>query len=108
MGRVAGLLSDLVVLTSDNPRTEDPESILDEVEPGIRESGHPFIREADRRTAIARAISLAKPGDAVLIAGKGHEPYQILGKTKTAFDDREVAREILLATERQKQDGRIF
>jgi len=95
MGRVAGLLSDIVVVTSDNPRTENPESILDEIEPGIRESGRDFIREADRKRAIGRAIALAKPGDAVLIAGKGHEPYQILGKTKTSFDDREVAREML-------------
>ena len=95
MGRVAGELSDLVILTSDNPRTEDPGAIMDEVVPGIRESGKDFIREVDRKAAIARAIALARPGDAVLIAGKGHEPYQILGKTKTSFDDRLVARECL-------------
>ena len=95
MGRVAGELSDLVILTSDNPRTDDPGAIMDEVVPGIRESGKDFIREEDRKAAIARAIAEAGPGDAVLIAGKGHEPYQILGKTKTSFDDRLVARECL-------------
>ncbi len=95
MGKVAGLLSDLVILTSDNPRTEDPGAIMDEVEPGIRETGKSFVREADRKRAIGLAISAARPGDAVLIAGKGHEPYQILGKTKTSFDDRLVARECL-------------
>ncbi len=97
MGRVAGELSDLVVLTSDNPRTESPEAIMEEVEPGIRASGRPFLKEADRRNAIKMAIGAAKPGDVVLIAGKGHEPYQILGKTKTPFDDRQVARECLSA-----------
>ena len=95
MGRIAGELSDLVVLTSDNPRTENPEAIMDEIEPGIRETGREFVREADRKAAIGLAIAVAKPGDAVLIAGKGHEPYQIIGKTKSAFDDREVAREFL-------------
>ncbi len=95
MGRVAGELSDLVILTSDNPRTEAPGAIMDEVVTGIRESGKEFLREEDRKTAIEKAIALARSGDAVLIAGKGHEPYQILGKTKTSFDDRLVAREIL-------------
>lgn len=108
MGKVAGLLSDIVVVTSDNPRTEDPEFILDEIEPGIRESGREFIREADRREAIGRAIGLAKPGDAVLIAGKGHESYQVLGKTKTSFDDREVAREWLRNTDSRKIVRRDF
>ncbi len=95
MGKMAGLLSDLVILTSDNPRTEDPGAIMDEVEPGIRETGKSFVREADRKRAIGLAIAAARPGDAVLIAGKGHEPYQILGKIKTSFDDRLVARECL-------------
>lgn len=102
MGRVAGELSDVVVVTSDNPRTEDPGAIIDEIEPGIRESGRPFYREEDRRTAIARALSLAAPGDAVLIAGKGHEPYQIIGREKSHFDDRETAREILSGMEKRK------
>ncbi|MCL4484949.1 MAG: UDP-N-acetylmuramoyl-L-alanyl-D-glutamate--2,6-diaminopimelate ligase [Nitrospirae bacterium] len=101
MGKVAGLLSDLVILTSDNPRTEDPGSIMDDVEPGIRETGKTFFREADRKSAIGMAISAARPGDAVLIAGKGHEPYQILGKTRTSFDDRLVAREFLAGGSRK-------
>lgn len=95
MGRVASALSDLVVMTSDNPRTESPDAILDEIEPGVRESGRPFLREPDRKKAIAMALEEARAGDAVLIAGKGHEPYQIIGKTKSVFDDRLVAREIL-------------
>ena len=97
MGRVAGELSDVVVVTSDNPRTEDPDSIIDEIEPGLKSSGRSFLREADRRKAIFRALSLARPGDAVLIAGKGHEPYQIVGHQKSHFDDRDTAREILLS-----------
>ena len=97
MGKVAGELSDMVVVTSDNPRTEDPSFIIDEIEPGLKESGRSFFREVDRRKAIARALSLARPGDAVLIAGKGHEPYQIVGHEKSHFDDRETAREILLS-----------
>jgi UDP-N-acetylmuramoyl-L-alanyl-D-glutamate--2,6-diaminopimelate ligase len=95
MGKVAGELSDIVVVTSDNPRTEDPEFIIDEIEPGLNMTGRSYLREVDRRTAIARALSLAQPGDAVLIAGKGHEPYQIIGHAKSHFDDRETAREIL-------------
>ena len=102
MGRVAGDLSDLVVVTSDNPRTENPDDIIDEIEPGIRESGREYYREVDRRTAIAQALSLAAPGDAVLIAGKGHEPYQIIGREKSHFDDRETAREILSSLDQKK------
>jgi UDP-N-acetylmuramoyl-L-alanyl-D-glutamate--2,6-diaminopimelate ligase len=92
MGNVAGRLSDFVVLTSDNPRTENPESILDEIEPGLRETGTPYVRVSDRKSAIFDAIRRARSGDAVVIAGKGHENYQILGKEKIHFDDREMAR----------------
>ena len=95
MGKVAGELSDMVVVTSDNPRTEDPEFIIDEIEPGLKSSGRSYVREVDRKKAIAQALSMARPGDAVLIAGKGHEPYQIVGHQKSHFDDRETAREIL-------------
>ncbi|MCL4461520.1 MAG: UDP-N-acetylmuramoyl-L-alanyl-D-glutamate--2,6-diaminopimelate ligase [Nitrospirae bacterium] len=95
MGKVAGSLSDFVVVTSDNPRTEDPEAILDEIEPGIRETGTPYVRLTERKSAIAEAIRRALPGDAVVIAGKGHETYQILGKEKIHFDDREIARLVL-------------
>ena len=95
MGRVAGERSDFVILTSDNPRTEPPEAILDEVEPGIRETGTAYLRIADRKEAIFEAIGRARPGDSVVIAGKGHENYQILGREKIHFDDREMAREAL-------------
>ena len=95
MGRVAGERSDFVLLTSDNPRTESAEAILDEVEPGILETQTPYLRMADRKEAIFEAIRRARPGDSVVIAGKGHENYQILGREKIHFDDREMAREAL-------------
>ena len=140
MGEIAGRLSDLVVLTSDNPRTEEPLAILEEIEDGVRKTGrkkfqisdfrsqienrstvldpersdrreahdrspksqiqNPILErgyfvERDRRTAIRLALRLARSGDLVLIAGKGHEDYQILGAKRIHFDDREVAREEL-------------
>lgn len=95
MGKVAGERSDFVVMTSDNPRTESPESILDEIEPGLKATGTPYDRVADRKAAILEAIRLARPGDTVVIAGKGHETYQILGREKIHFDDREIARDAM-------------
>jgi UDP-N-acetylmuramoyl-L-alanyl-D-glutamate--2,6-diaminopimelate ligase len=100
MGRVAVQYSDVVILTSDNPRTEDPAAILREVEAGVQEAladrGHVRYRMIDdRRAAIKAAIREARTGDMVLIAGKGHEDYQIVGTTKHHFDDREVARETI-------------
>jgi UDP-N-acetylmuramyl-tripeptide synthetase len=97
MGEIAGRLSDLVIVTSDNPRSEDPESILSEIEPGLKRSGLEYLKIQDRRDAIFRAIREARAGDLVLIAGKGHETYQIIGTTRTHFDDREVAREAMAA-----------
>jgi len=100
MGRAAVQYSDVVILTSDNPRTEDPAAILREVEAGVKDAlanrGHVrYQMLADRRAAIQAAIREAKAGDMVLIAGKGHEDYQIVGTTKHHFDDREVAREMI-------------
>lgn len=100
MGRAAVERSDVVVLTSDNPRTEDPLVILREVEVGVRDALQrwPHVQYRmipDRREAIGAAISEARPGDMVLIAGKGHEDYQIIGTKKFHFDDREVAREAI-------------
>jgi UDP-N-acetylmuramoyl-L-alanyl-D-glutamate--2,6-diaminopimelate ligase len=107
MGEIAARLSDLLVLTSDNPRTEDPLRILAEIETGIRRAGLPkfgdtspqtgrgYWVEQDRRAAIRVALRTARRGDLVMIAGKGHEDYQILGAAKVHFDDREVAREEL-------------
>jgi UDP-N-acetylmuramoyl-L-alanyl-D-glutamate--2,6-diaminopimelate ligase len=101
MGRVAARLSDVVFLTSDNPRSEDPAAILREIEVGVREAlTDKRIRYeviADRRAAIEAAVREAKSGDTVLIAGKGHEDYQIIGATRLHFDDREVARAALAA-----------
>ena len=95
MGEAAGSLSDVVILTSDNPRTEDPEQILCDVEEGIKKTGKPYRKIADRTEAIHQAISEARTGDLVLIAGKGHEDYQIIGREVFHFDDKEVAREAL-------------
>jgi UDP-N-acetylmuramoyl-L-alanyl-D-glutamate--2,6-diaminopimelate ligase len=93
MGEVAGRLADVVVLTSDNPRTEDPEAILDDVAEGLK--GADFYRITDRRDAIRKALSLAESReDTVLLAGKGHETYQVRGTEKVPFDEREIAREV--------------
>ncbi len=93
MGKLAAELADVVIATSDNPRSEDPEKILDEVEAGIGDKVHERI--VDRRAAIFRAIELAGAGDVVLILGKGHETYQILNTGTIHFDDREVALEAI-------------
>jgi UDP-N-acetylmuramoyl-L-alanyl-D-glutamate--2,6-diaminopimelate ligase len=94
MGAIAARLADQVVVTSDNPRTEDPQQILDDVVAGIP-AGTRVRVEADRATAIASAVAQAATDDLVLIAGKGHEDYQILGTTKIHFDDREEAEKAL-------------
>ena len=95
MGEAAGSLSDVVILTSDNPRTEDPEQILCDAEEGIQRTGKPYRKIADRTEAINQAIAEAQAGDLVLIAGKGHEDYQIIGRETFHFDDKEVARAAL-------------
>ncbi|HXG82732.1 MAG TPA: UDP-N-acetylmuramoyl-L-alanyl-D-glutamate--2,6-diaminopimelate ligase [Pyrinomonadaceae bacterium] len=95
MGKVAGEASDFVIVTSDNPRTENPLEIISEIEAGLKETDCPYLLISDRHEAIHRAIRRAKTGDVVLIAGKGHETYQIIGSQKFHFDDREIAREAL-------------
>ncbi|HKO60643.1 MAG TPA: UDP-N-acetylmuramoyl-L-alanyl-D-glutamate--2,6-diaminopimelate ligase [Pyrinomonadaceae bacterium] len=102
MGEAAGSLSDVVILTSDNPRTEDPAQILADAEAGIKQTGKPYEKIADRREAIHRAIAGARTSDLVLIAGKGHEDYQILGREVFHFDDKEVAREALTVQNRER------
>ncbi|MFP4031252.1 MAG: UDP-N-acetylmuramoyl-L-alanyl-D-glutamate--2,6-diaminopimelate ligase [Desulfococcaceae bacterium] len=126
MGEAAGRGADLAVITSDNPRTEDPDAIVEDIRPGMERAGVPFVSadaladsdpdeagqeapggnrrravgfgvEPDRRRAIFLAVAAARPGDAVLIAGKGHETYQIVGRERRSFDDREVARSVLAA-----------
>jgi UDP-N-acetylmuramoyl-L-alanyl-D-glutamate--2,6-diaminopimelate ligase len=96
MGAVASRLSDVVIVTSDNPRSEPPEAILEEIQRGMN-GGRGAERHAivDRREAIARALEMARPGDAVVIAGKGHETYQVLRDRTVPFDDRQVARDVL-------------
>jgi UDP-N-acetylmuramoyl-L-alanyl-D-glutamate--2,6-diaminopimelate ligase len=95
MGAIAAALSDVVVVTSDNPRTEEPDAIIAEIVAGIPAGRTAVEVEPDRTRAIAHAIDEARTGDLVLIAGKGHENYQILGRRRIHFDDREVAREAL-------------
>jgi UDP-N-acetylmuramoyl-L-alanyl-D-glutamate--2,6-diaminopimelate ligase len=100
MGAVAGRLSDLIVITSDNPRREDPNRIIEEIQRGItpdtrRDSAQRILTIAERGAAIARAIELARAGDLVLIAGKGHEKYQVVGERALPFDDVLVAQEAL-------------
>ncbi len=98
MGAVAEQLADVVIVTSDNPRTEDPERILDDIIAGMKNGTHERIEE--RRAAIARALELAdRHGDVVLLAGKGHETYQIRGTTLLPFDEREIVRDLLGATQ---------
>ena len=95
MGQAAAEASDFVVLTSDNPRSEDPLTIMNDALVGIGRVDVPHVVEPDRATAIARALKEAREGDIVILAGKGHETYQVLKDKTIAFDDRDVAREVL-------------
>jgi UDP-N-acetylmuramoyl-L-alanyl-D-glutamate--2,6-diaminopimelate ligase len=95
MGGVAAQYSDYVVLTSDNPRSEDPLAIMNDAMVGIGRHDTPHFAEPDREKAIRHAIQQAQSGDIVILAGKGHETYQILGSKTIHFDDREVARQVL-------------
>ena len=95
MGMAAGEASDFVVLTSDNPRSEDPLAIMNDAMVGLRRYDTPHVAEPDRERAIRKAIEAARPGDVVILAGKGHETYQVLKDGPIPFDDREVARRIL-------------
>lgn len=100
MGGIAARQADIAIVTSDNPRHEQPQAIIDEIMTGMDKNADPTLHaeihvEPDRRAAIALAIGLARPSDLVLIAGKGHEDYQIIGDTKHHFDDREIAKELM-------------
>ena len=103
MGEIAARLADRVWVTSDNPRSERPEAIIDEIVRGVRRpAGAPELTAvADRRAAIGAAIAWAGHGDVVMIAGKGHETYQIVAGQVLAFDDREEARAALAARQRR-------
>ena len=108
MGEVATRLADDVILTSDNPRSEDPQAIIDDIRAGIPPGRDATVAvEPDRRRAIEQAVAEARPGDVVVIAGKGHEPSQTIGDRVLPFDDREVARVSLAAlTPRAPGGGR--
>jgi UDP-N-acetylmuramoyl-L-alanyl-D-glutamate--2,6-diaminopimelate ligase len=93
MGRIAAELSDLAIVSSDNPRTENPGAIIDDIERGM--GGMPHRRIVDRLAAIEAALSDARAGDTVLLAGKGHETYQVIGTEKLPFDEREIVQNIV-------------
>ena len=95
MGKIGREISDILIVTSDNPRTESPEEIIDQIEKGVSEAGcdeKPYFKLTNRRDAIRRAIEIGMEGDTVIIAGKGHENYQVIGEKKLPFDDKEEAR----------------
>ena len=94
MGEAVAKMSDIAIVTSDNPRTENPEAIIDDIMPGLAGAKHVY-REGDRRKALELAVSLLQEGDALLVAGKGHEDYQIIGTTKHHFSDQEILRELI-------------
>lgn len=93
MGTIAARGADVAIVTSDNPRTEDPERIIDDIERGMGEGGH--LRITERRAAIEQAVSMLRSGDALLLAGKGHETYQVIGTDRLPFDEREIVRTAL-------------
>ena len=95
MGRIAGQKADFVIVTSDNPRTEDPMSIIEEILPGVRAGKAPYKVICDRPEAIRWAIDHHEPGDVILLCGKGHEDYQIIGHEKIHMDEREIVADYL-------------
>jgi UDP-N-acetylmuramoyl-L-alanyl-D-glutamate--2,6-diaminopimelate ligase len=95
MGGIASELADISVITSDNPRSEDPQTIIDEIVAGSNGGRAQVSQIVDRREAIRHALEAAQPGDLVVVAGKGHETYQIFADRTIHFDDREVVRELL-------------
>ncbi len=95
MGEAAGSLSDVAYLTSDNPRGEDPIAIMNDVMVGLQRTGRPYVAEVDREAALRKALAEAREGDVVVLAGKGHETYQILKDRTIPFDDRQAARRVL-------------
>ena len=104
MGRIASRLSDLVILTSDNARAEDPDAILEQILRGV-DKEKPYVVIKDRRLAISYAIENARAGDSLLLAGKGHEEYEIRGKRRLPFSEREIVAECLARRKEQKQDA---
>ena len=97
MGAISAELADYMIITSDNPRTEEPEAIIADILEGIKDTKTPYVVITDRREAIKYAIEHAEKDDAIILAGKGHETYQIVGKTKYHMDEREIVAEVLAA-----------
>jgi UDP-N-acetylmuramoyl-L-alanyl-D-glutamate--2,6-diaminopimelate ligase len=95
MGEIAARLSDFVIITSDNPRTEEPGKIIDDILSGMKGTATPYIVIENRREAIGWALQNAQPGDIIILAGKGHETYQIIGREKHHFDEREIVGDFL-------------
>lgn len=95
MGEISGRIADFTIITSDNPRTEDPEAIINEIEEGIKKTEGSYIRITDRREAITYALANAQPNDIIILAGKGHETYQMFKDKTIHFDEREVVKEIM-------------
>lgn len=102
MGETASRLADFVIVTSDNPRTEEPMSIIEQIIPGVKEHDTPYVVIENRREAIEYAVRNAQENDVIVLAGKGHEDYQIIGKTKHHFDEREVLSEIFAKLESEE------
>ena len=103
MGEVSGKIADYTIITSDNPRTEDPDKIIKEIEKGIKKTNGKYICIEDRRKAIKHAIEMANKRDLILLAGKGHEPYQEINGEKHPFDERVIVREIIDEIEKGKK-----
>ena len=95
MGEISGRLADFSILTSDNPRLEQPMDILRAIEEGIKPTGAPYVVIENRREAIRYAMQMGQPGDVIVLAGKGHETYQDIGGQKLPFDEKVVVRELL-------------
>ena len=95
MGEVSGKMADLTIITSDNPRFEEPQAIIDDIKEGIGKTDGKYVEICDRKEAIAYAISHGEPGDIVVLAGKGHEDYQEIKGIKYPMDERDLIREVL-------------
>lgn len=105
MGETAGRYADFSIITSDNPRTEDPESIVRQIEEGIKTTNAEYICIVDRKEAIEYVIRNARPGDVIILAGKGHETYQIFKDKVIRFDEREIVREVLEKLDKESKEG---
>ena len=95
MGEISGKIADYTIITSDNPRTEDPQKIVDQIEEGIKKTKGKYEVVVDRVEAIERAIKMANKRDIIILAGKGHEPYQEINGVKHPFDERIIVRDIV-------------